>query len=105
MGVIERRVRKKQRERILREAAKAAAKSSLGKDVSEGSIKVELHEKRGLTEVMLEATRWAVSAFLRILAVLFCALGLIAAVYPGPRRELFLILTKTVSEAKGFLGF
>lgn len=102
--MFESQIKKKQHERVRKQAEQANIRRYIGADVSDDSIQVNAPAMKSGGEVAVGAVRALSYTVLRIVIFSLCAVGLIALVYPGPRRELTLILTQALEQLRDLVG-
>lgn len=104
MGLMKSRIRKKQQERIRKQAEQANIRKFIGADVSDDRIRVTAPAMKSGGEIAAGAVRALFMAVLRFAVFALCAIGLIAIIYPGPRKELGTILSETYLLMRELLG-
>lgn len=104
MKLFESKLKKKQHERVRKQAEQANIRKYIGADVSDDTIQVNTPAIKSGGELAIDVISALLSAVLRIAVFSLCAVGLIALVYPGPRRELTLILTQVLEQLHNLIG-
>ena len=104
MGLFRSQIRRLKRERVRKQAEQANIRRVIGADVSDDSISVHAPAMKSAGEVAVGAVKSAAELLARMAVFALCALGLIALMSPGTRRELLLILKQVSEQLRAYIG-
>lgn len=104
MKLFESQIKKKQHERVRKQAEQANIRKYIGADVSDDTIQVNTPAVKTGGELAVGVIKALSLTVLRIVVFALCAAGLIALIYPGPRRELTLIMVQVLEQLRDLIG-